>query len=312
MHQLYNLAISIILKYCKIYIMEIRVVRRKGWILMKRIEVWLFRERQEWFHWGSHERGGKDGWPKLGELEGMQEEERKGGWPEVGEEEGMQEKERKGWMAWSGRGGRNARGGKERMDGPKWETRKECKRRKEKDGWSEVGKEEGMQEEERKGWMIQSGKGGKNARARKERMDGPKRERRKECKRRKGNDGWPKWEWRKEWKAKKGNRWMARIEREGKERMDDPKWERRKECKRRKGNDGWPEVGKEEGIKGEERKGWRAQSGGGGRNARGGKEGWMARSGRGGRNARDGKERMDGLKWESRKECKRRKGKDGW
>jgi hypothetical protein len=35
----------------------------------------------------------------------------------------------------SGKGGRNARGPKERMDGPKWEERrKECKRMKEKDG----------------------------------------------------------------------------------------------------------------------------------------------------------------------------------
>ena len=50
-----------------------------------------------------------------------------------------------------GRGGRNARGGKERMDDPKWERRKESKRRKGKDGSPEVGEEEGMQSGERKG-----------------------------------------------------------------------------------------------------------------------------------------------------------------
>ncbi len=46
----------------------------------------------------------------------------------------MREKERKGWMTRNGKGGRNARGGKERMDDPKWERRKECKRRKGNDG----------------------------------------------------------------------------------------------------------------------------------------------------------------------------------
>ncbi len=37
--------------------------------------------------------------------------------------------------------------------------------------------------------MASRGKGGKNTRARKERMDDPKREKRKECKSRKGKDG---------------------------------------------------------------------------------------------------------------------------
>ncbi len=63
----------------------------------------------------------------------------------------MQEEERKGWMTQIGRGGRNARGGKERMDDPKWERRKESKKRKGKDGSPEVGEEEGMQSGERKG-----------------------------------------------------------------------------------------------------------------------------------------------------------------
>ncbi len=54
----------------------------------------------------------------------------------------MQWEERKGWMTQNGeRGGRNARGGKERMDDLKWKRRKECKRRKGKDGWPEVGEE---------------------------------------------------------------------------------------------------------------------------------------------------------------------------
>ncbi len=97
----------------------------------------------------------------------------------------MQEMDRKGWMTRSGRG-RNARGGKESMDDPKWERRKECKRMKGKDGWPEVGEEEGMQEMDRKGWMTLSGRGGKEG------MDDPKWERRKECKRMKGKDGWPK------------------------------------------------------------------------------------------------------------------------
>ncbi len=44
------------------------------------------------------------------------------------------------------------------MDGPKWERRKETKRRKGKIGLNEVGKEEGMKREERKGWMVQLGK----------------------------------------------------------------------------------------------------------------------------------------------------------
>ncbi len=52
----------------------------------------------------------------------------------MGEEEGMQEDGRKGWMTQSGKGGRNARGWKERMDDPKWERRKEYKRRKGNDG----------------------------------------------------------------------------------------------------------------------------------------------------------------------------------
>ncbi len=52
-----------------------------------------------------------------------------------------------------------------------------------------MGKEEGIQEEERKRWMTQSGRGGRNARGGKERMDDLKRERRKESKRRKGKDG---------------------------------------------------------------------------------------------------------------------------
>ncbi len=46
----------------------------------------------------------------------------------------MGEEERKGWMKWkSGRGERNSRGGKERIDDLKWEKRKEFKRRKGKD-----------------------------------------------------------------------------------------------------------------------------------------------------------------------------------
>jgi hypothetical protein len=71
----------------------------------------------------------------------------------VGEEEGLQEEERKGWMTQSGRGGRNARGGKERMDDPNWEKMKECNGRK--------------------GWMTRSGRGGRKARDREERMDDP-------------------------------------------------------------------------------------------------------------------------------------------
>ncbi len=92
-------------------------------------------------------------------------------------------------MTRSGRGGRNERGRKEKMDDPKGERRKEFKLRKGKDGWPEVGKEEGMQEDERKGWMPRSGRGGKNARGGKQKMDDPKGERRKEFKRTKGNDG---------------------------------------------------------------------------------------------------------------------------
>jgi hypothetical protein len=133
---------------------------------------------------------GKDGWPEVGEEEGMQWEERKGGmtqvaeeeenqeeerqgkdgWPEVGDEEGIQEEdgcpelweeERNGWMTQIWRGGRNARGGKQKMDGPKWERRKE----KEKKGWmTQSGRwGKGMQKEERKGWMAQSGRGIRNA-----------------------------------------------------------------------------------------------------------------------------------------------------
>ncbi len=111
------------------------------------------------------------------------------------------------------------------MDGPKWERRKECKRRKGKDGLPILGEEKGMQEEE------------------KERMDYLNRERRKECKRRK----------RKGWITRSGR--VGRNAMGGKEKMDDPKGERRKEFKLRKGKDGWPEVGKEEGMQEDERKG---------------------------------------------------------
>ncbi len=60
------------------------------------------------------------------------------------------------------------------MDNLKWEGRKEFKRWKGKDGWLEVGKEEGMQWKERKGWMTRRGRGGRNAMGGKERMDDPK------------------------------------------------------------------------------------------------------------------------------------------
>jgi hypothetical protein len=70
-----------------------------------------------------------------------------------------------------------------------WERRKECKWKKGKDRGPEVGREEGMQEEERKGWMTQIGRGGRNTRGGKERMDDTDWERRKEYKRRKGKDG---------------------------------------------------------------------------------------------------------------------------
>jgi hypothetical protein len=43
------------------------------------------------------------------------------------------------------------------------------------------------------------------------------------------------------------------------------------------------------------------------------RKGWMTRSRRReGRNSREGQERMNDLKWERRKEFKRRKVKDGW
>jgi hypothetical protein len=41
---------------------------------------------------------------------------------------------RKGLMTQIGKGGRNTRGEKERMDDPKWERRKECNGRKDKGG----------------------------------------------------------------------------------------------------------------------------------------------------------------------------------
>ncbi len=66
--------------------------------------------------------------------------------------------------------------------------RKELKRRKTKDGWPQEGKEERIQEHEKKGWMTQSGRRGKNARSGKERTDDPKWEKRKECNGRYGND----------------------------------------------------------------------------------------------------------------------------
>ncbi len=49
--------------------------------------------------------------------------------------------------------------------------------------------EEGMQWEERKGWMTQIGRGGRNARGGKGTMDDLKWERRKELKGKKGKDG---------------------------------------------------------------------------------------------------------------------------
>ncbi len=52
-----------------------------------------------------------------------------------------------------------------------------------------MGEEEGMQSEERKGWMTQIGRGGTNSRGGKQRMDGLKRERRKEYKSTKRKDG---------------------------------------------------------------------------------------------------------------------------
>jgi hypothetical protein len=63
----------------------------------------------------------------------------------------MQWEERKGWISRSWRVGRNAMVGKERMDYPEWEMRKECKRRKGNNVWPEMGEEEGIKEEERKG-----------------------------------------------------------------------------------------------------------------------------------------------------------------
>ncbi len=98
----------------------------------------------------------------------------------MGEEEEC--KRMKGKMTRRGKGVRNSSGRKERMDGLKWESRKECKRRKRKRwttrrrkrrkefkrskgkvGWPEVGKEEGIQEKERNGWMTRSGRVGRNA-----------------------------------------------------------------------------------------------------------------------------------------------------
>jgi hypothetical protein len=54
-----------------------------------------------------------------------------------------------------------------------------------------------------------------------------------------------------------------------------------------------------------------AQRGKGGRNARGGKETMDDLNGKGGRNKRGRKERLESPKWGRRKDCKRRKGKDG-
>ncbi len=101
----------------------------------------------------------------------------------------MQEEEMKRLITRSGKGGRKTRGGKEMMGDLKRERRKECKRRKAKDGLPEVGEEEGMQWAERKGWMTRSGRVGRNAIGGKERMDDPKWKRRKECNGRKGKDG---------------------------------------------------------------------------------------------------------------------------
>ncbi len=80
-----------------------------------------------------------------------------------------------------------------------------------------MGKEEGLKEEKRRGWMTRSGKGKRNARDGKERMVDPKRERRKECNWRKGKDKCP------------SNGRGGRKPSGGKERMDDLQRERRKE-----------------------------------------------------------------------------------
>ncbi len=83
---------------------------------------------------------------------------------------------------------RIVRGGKEWVDDPNLERRKECKGRKAKDGWPEVGKEEGERKERvddpKREMRERNAKGGK------ERMDGPKREGNKECNGRKG------WYWK--------------------------------------------------------------------------------------------------------------------
>jgi hypothetical protein len=158
-------------------ILEISGVRRKGRIIMKGIEVWLFRERQERVHWGREGRYARDGKERMDGRSG------KGGRNTRG---GKEKKE-----AWSGKGERNTRGGKERMDNKKWERRKEFNRRKRKGLIIQVGEEEGMQEEKRKGWMTRSGRGERNARRGKETLDDLKWERRKEWKGRKGKDGWP-------------------------------------------------------------------------------------------------------------------------
>ncbi len=55
-----------------------------------------------------------------------------------------------------------------------------------------MGEEEGIKEEERKGRIALRGRGVRNAIGRKERMDAPNLERRKDLKRKKGKDGWPK------------------------------------------------------------------------------------------------------------------------